>query len=158
MKKEYKIAIVFLLIIQGVFLFRQSYSLGISLTPSLPYTIFLMDKKDKEFEKNDLIVFKYPGENIYSYKTGEQFVKIATCFPGDKLIVTLELDYFCNDIKIGKGYQKDSDGKDLKHFIFNGFIPENNYFVTGTHPKSWDSKYWGFVSKDSIIGTAKGLL
>ena len=45
----------------------------------------LIDKKDLEFKKNDLLVFKYPGKNIYNYKTDESFVKILSCVPGEIL-------------------------------------------------------------------------
>ncbi len=159
MKKGYlKIAIFFLIFIQGIYLFKQSYGLGISLTPSLPYYVFIINKKNLDFKKDDLIVFKYPGENIYSYKKDEQFVKIAACFPNDYLTVNDNYEYFCNSKNIGKAPLKDGKGMELQHFIFNGIIPENEYFVIGTHPKSWDSKYWGFVSKNQITGTAKGLL
>jgi len=150
--------ILLAIIAHGIYLFKQNYFLGFSLTPSLPYNVFFVNKKDKEFIKNDLIVFAYPGQNIYAYKTGEKFVKIASCFPNDILITNENLEYYCNGKIIGKAYLYDSQGKRLSHFRFNGPIPKDKYFVTGTHPKSWDSKYWGFVSKDTIIGKAKGLL
>ena len=159
MKKEHlKIAIFLMIFIQGVYLFKQSYGLGISLTPSLPYYVFIINKKNLDFKKDDLIVFKYPGTKIYSYEEGEQFVKIAACFPKDNLTVNENYEYFCNGKNIGKAPLQDGKGIELQHFIFNGIIPENEYFVIGTHPKSWDSKYWGFVSKNQITGTAKGLL
>jgi signal peptidase I len=149
--------IVLALIAHGVYLFKQNYSVGFSFTPSLPYTIFLVDKKDTAIQKDDLVVFNYPGEDIYMYKTGEKFVKIAICFPNDILFVNENREYFCNGRKIAQAPLHDSQGKKLSHFKFNGSIPKNNYFAIGTHPKSWDSKYWGFVSKENIIGKAKGL-
>lgn len=159
MKKEYlKITIFLMIFVQGIYLFKQSYGLGISLTPSLPYYVFIINKKNLNFKKDDLIVFKYPGENIYSYKKDEQFVKIASCFPNDNLKVDENYEYFCNGKSIGKAPLRDGRGIELQHFIFNGIIPDNKYFVIGTHPKSWDSKYWGFVSKERIIATAKGLI
>jgi conjugal transfer pilin signal peptidase TrbI len=158
MKKEYlKIAIFLMIFAQGIYTFKQSYGVGFSVTPSLPYYVFLIDKKHLSFKKNDLIVFKYPGENIYNYKKDEQFVKIASCFPGDNLEVK-DFEYFCNAKSIGIAFSKDGKGKELKPFIFSGIIPKNEYFVVGTHPKSWDSKYWGFVSKERIVATAKGLI
>lgn len=150
--------IVLGIIAHGVYLFKQNYHLGISLTPSLPHTLFFVNKKDKKFTKDDYIVFSYPGQTIYAYKNGEAFVKVAKCFPNDILTTTKDLTYFCNDKKIGQAYLQDSKGNKLPHFVYNGTIPHNNYFVIGTHPKSWDSKYWGFVSSDEIMGKAKGLL
>jgi signal peptidase I len=156
-KLNLKIFIFLMIFFHGIYILKQSYGIGFSVTPSLPYYAFLIDKKDLTFSKKDLIVFKYPGENVYNYKTDESFVKIVSCVPGE-ILKTKNYEYFCNDEYIGKALLKDGQGKSLNPFVFNGIIPKNNYFVTGTHQKSWDSKYWGFVSKDRIIATAKGLI
>lgn len=159
MKREYlKIAIFLIIFFHGIYILKQSYGIGFSVTPSLPYFVFLIDKKDLEFKKNDLLVFKYPGKNIYNYKTDESFVKILSCVPGEILKTNENYEYFCNGKNIGKALLLDGSGKSITPFFFNGVIPNNKYFVIGTHPKSWDSKYWGFVSKDRIIATAKGLI
>jgi len=157
-KSSLPIFILLGIIAHGVYTFNQNYSLGFSSTPSLPYTVFFVDKKNIDFVKDDFIVFPYPGENNYTFRTGEKFVKIASCFPNDNLTTNQNLEYFCNGVKIGQAYLNDSQGKRLAHFKFNGLIPNDKYFVTGTHPKSWDSKYWGFVSKNTILGKAKGLI
>ncbi|MFA7084711.1 MAG: S26 family signal peptidase [Arcobacteraceae bacterium] len=151
------IYILLIIIAHGIYLLKQSYSIGISSTPSLPYNIFFINKNKKEFNKNDLIVFRYPGENIYNFIKNEEFVKIATCFPKDFLFVNEKFEYFCNGKQVGKALLKDSESKELIPFVFNGIIPPNKYFVTGIHIKSWDSKYWGFVDKERIVATAKGL-
>lgn len=142
----------------GIYSLSQSYGIGFSSTPSLPFNIFIMDKNNFYFTKNDLIVFKYPGEDIYNYKKDEKFVKKVSCFSGDRLEVDISYNYFCNGVKIGQALLQDGDGRKLEPFIFNGIIPDNQYFVSGTHIKSWDSRYWGFVSKDRIIGKAKGII
>lgn len=105
-----------------------------------------------------MIVFKYPGEDIYNYKKDEQFVKIVSCISGESLITNENYEYFCNGEFIGKALLKDGEGKSLKPYVFNGVIPNNKYFVSGTHPKSWDSRYFGFIDKNRIIATAKGLI
>jgi len=156
--KYLKILILLLITGHGIFLLQQSYKLGFSITPSLPYHVFLIDKKNLNFKKNDFIVFQYPGENIYSFKTNEFFIKSVRCFPGNILKTNMNYEYFCNSTNIGRAYLEDSNGKKINHFVFNGVVPKDMYFVTGTHPKSWDSKYWGFVNKKRIIATAKGLL
>lgn len=154
----FPIFIILAIIAHGVYILKQSYMIGFSATPSLPYSVFLVDKKDTKFLKNNLIVFSYPGKDIYNYKHGNQFVKVVSCMPNELLQTNNNFEYFCNGQKISQAQFVDSKGEKLPHFVFNGPIPKDNYFVLGTHLKSWDSKYWGFVSKDRIIGTAKGVL
>lgn len=157
-KKTLLFSIFVMIFFHGIYTLSQSYKIGFSSTPSLPYYVFLIDKKDLDFKKNDLIVFKYPGEDIYNYKKDEQFVKIVSCISGESLITNENYEYFCNGEFIGKALLKDGTGKRLEPFLFNGIIPKDRYFVSGTHIKSWDSRYWGFVHKDKIIATAKGLI
>ena len=159
MSKNLLLFTIFLMIFShGIYTLSKSYKIGFSATPSLPYYLFLIDKKDLDFKRNDLIVFKYPGEDIYNYKKDEQFVKIVSCISGESLITNENYEYFCNGEFIGKALLKDGEGKSLKPYVFNGVIPNNKYFVSGTHPKSWDSRYFGFIDKNRIIATAKGLI
>jgi len=37
-------------------------------------------------------------------------------------------------------------------------IPEGYYFVVGTHPRSYDSRYFGLISKKEIISKIEPLL
>ncbi|EAL3751808.1 S26 family signal peptidase, partial [Campylobacter coli] len=41
-----------------------------------------------------------------------------------------------------------------EQFIFNGVIPKDKFFVMGTHPRSFDSRYWGFVDRKDIKGVS----
>lgn len=157
-KLNLKIFIFLAIFINGIYILKQNFGIGFSATPSLPYYVFLINKKNLNFTKKDLIVFKYPGKNIYNYKTDESFVKIVSCMPGEILKTDEKYEYFCNGEYIGKALLKDGQGKSLEPFFFNGIVPTDKYFVVGTNLKSWDSKYWGFVSKDRIIATAKGLI
>ena len=97
MSKNLLLFTIFLMIFFFViYTLSKSYKIGFSATPSLPYYVFLIDKKDLDFKKNDLIVFKYPGEDIYNYKKDEQFVKIVSCISGESLITNENYEYFCN--------------------------------------------------------------
>lgn len=42
----------------------------------------------------------------------------------------------------------------VEQFIFNGVIPKDKFFVMGTHPRSFDSRYWGFVDRKDIKGVS----
>ena len=135
------------------------YNIAISSTPSLPYALFILDKKYdfKEIKKDAIIAFKYPGKNKYVYNHNDLFIKIIKCVPGDYLRV-FDKKYYCNKKYIATALDKDSQGKKIDNFKFNGIIPKGKYFVIGTHPRSFDSRYWGFVDKNKIIAIAKGLI
>lgn len=156
-KQDLPFFIFLMIFFQGVYHLKQNYALAISSTPSLPDTVFLIDKKNKHINKNDYVSFYYPGEDFAVYKTGDEFVKIAKCIPGDQLHV-VNKNYFCNDQLIATGLLKDSRGQDMSSFEFNGTVPQGKYFVIGTHKKSFDSRYWGFVDQKEIIGLTKGLI
>lgn len=156
-RKSLPFLIILAMLAPLLYLFKKNYAVGFSITPSLPYYVFFIDKTNTKVVKNDLVAFYYPGQNVYSFQTGEEFVKIAICLPNEILTVNTNLEYFCNGKKISQAKKEDSKGKKLTPFLFNGSIPKDKYFVIGTHPNSWDSKYWGFVSKDSIFAKAKGI-
>lgn len=55
---------------------------------------------------------------------------------------------------MGIAQKTDKDGNKVEQFIFNGVIPKDNFFVMGTHPRSFDSRYWGFVDRKDIKGVS----
>ena len=133
----------------------QPYRIGLVDSPSI-YTKLVMYKKINplgikfDIIKDNLYIFEFPKDTSY-YKKGTEFVKYAKCLPGDKLEVK-NLKYYCNGKYIDKARTKDSKGREVKPFVFNGIIPENKIFMYAPHPKSYDSRYWGFLDKNKIKG------
>jgi len=131
--------------------FSKHYSFGGVATKSINKD-FLFYTKDWEGKiKNNSIIIFYLPKNTFYYKKGTIFTKYIRCIEGDTLN-TKGLNYYCNGKFIGKARTHDSKGRSIKNFVFNGVIPKGKYFAMGTHPKSYDSRYWGFVSKRDIIG------
>lgn len=123
----------------------------ISSTPSLPYNIFIT-LPDEEIKKGDIITFIYPYKSIYRYTQNEsKLTKYYSCREGDILTV-ISKEYFCNDEHIGKAQMFDSQGVELDSFEFSGIVPGGKVFVTGTHEKSFDSRYYGFIDEKHILG------
>ena len=109
----------------------------------------------KSIQKGDNIAFRFPTDTPY-FKKGDKFIKIAGCMPGDKLTIDDSKNYFCNDYWLGKALDTDSNGKPAVHFTYSGAIPDGKVFVFGTHVRSYDSRYWGFVDIASIEGKCYG--
>jgi conjugal transfer pilin signal peptidase TrbI len=88
---------------------------------------------------------------------GRPFVKLLACSPGDRL-ENRGRDFYCNGKYIGTAKTHSLKGEPLSHFQFNGAIPPGHYFAVGETRDSFDSKYWGFVKADWILGTVKRII
>lgn len=119
---------------------------------SIPQRLFWVNEIDKTPERGEFIVFYFKGSEYYPRDF--KMVKQVKCLPGDTLNVDSQKRYYCNGIYIGTARDTDSKGKPVENFIWNGRIPQGNYFVMGVHPLSYDSRYWGFVEQKDIVGTA----
>jgi signal peptidase I len=127
----------------------------------LPYT---------EVKRGDIIVFRYP------MKISDTYVKRAIGIPGDRIrIINKEL--YLNGVKMHEPYTYHktdyiSDYRDnfpgspdlnveqgaydmLMNHVINGevVVPPNHYFAMGDNrDNSSDSRFWGFVPRENIIG------
>jgi signal peptidase I len=46
----------------------------------------------------------------------------------------------------------DSKGRVVEPFLFDGIIPKDAYFLYSHAPNSYDSRYYGLIGKDRIVG------
>ena len=144
------------IILSYIYYPKFSYRLGLIDSPSIFERIVIykiIDKDSLKLQRNQLYIFPFQKNTIY-HKKGEIFIKYAKCLPGDKLEVK-GLKYFCNGKYFATARTKDSKGRAIKHFVFSGIIPNNSVFMYAPHPRSYDSRYWGFLDKDKIIGVVK---
>ena len=103
-------------------------------------------------QRGDVIVFVYPGDRT------KDFIKRLIGLPGDIV-----------EIKDGKLLINGEEFKDPKvqnlYYYNRGDygaldqpikVPEGKYFVLGDNSaSSHDSRYWGFVDKDDLVGKAE---
>lgn len=130
------------------------YRIGLIDTPSIykKIVIYRLEKPGK-IERDKLYIFLFPYNTKY-YKKGELFIKYAKCLPGDKLEVK-GLKYYCNGKYFATAKKTDSKGVPVKHFVYNGIVPAGKVFMYAPHPRSYDSRYWGFLDTDKITGEVK---
>lgn len=116
-----------------------------ALDVSLPYRVFLELRVFEEIERGDYVEI-YVGDMDLP-KEGVRFlIKKVVCKEGDFLLVEGDA-YFCNGEKVAEAYR----GAFTERFIYKGEVPKGKYFVVGEHPKSYDSKYMGFVDRSRIV-------
>ena len=121
---------------------------GISMQPGLQNGEYVLVNKVAYLfhapERGDVIVFEWPVD------TTKNLIKRVIGLPGDKLVLT--------------GSTVTVDGVTLKESYISSplntkgetlTVPPNDYFVIGDNrPDSDDSRYWGFLPRDNIIGKA----
>lgn len=125
---------------------------AINASPSIDSRVFLVIE-GIEPRCGGLGVFYFNVPDNPYWKEGTRFVKRFIGCPGDVLQVR-ERDFYVNGRLVGTARETDSHGIPVSHFTWNGKIPEGHYFVMGDSPRSYDSRYWGFVKKEWIAGRA----
>ena len=118
---------------------------------SLPYNFFIYLPKKKTFEDGDYIEFVEVFKEPWLERLGNPvfLIKKIACKEGE-ILETKGLEFYCNGRKIAVAKKRTPKGRKLKIFKFSGTIPKGYYFVVGTHPYSFDSRYFGLIYKSQI--------
>jgi conjugal transfer pilin signal peptidase TrbI len=134
-----------LLVVGGLFAAASNH-INWVVTPSIDAT--LLRYTDKPYEYGDYVTFTLIHE-LANHGNGIEVTKKLVCMPGDTLEIKENVNFYCNGNFIGKAYTYSPDiQKELPVFDFQGVIPAHKGFVTGNHPKSFDSRNWGFIDLD----------
>jgi signal peptidase I (EC:3.4.21.89). Serine peptidase. MEROPS family S26A len=172
------IVIVIIVLLIRAFV-AQAYSIPSgSMKPTLLVGDFILVNKlvyrFSEPQRGDIVVFKYPIDpNI-------DFIKRIIALPGEEVEVRNN-QVFINGkplplIEVGRGEENGlrkviyeevlPEGKKHKVQFYEDFpfskrdfgpvvVPPNHYFVMGDNrDNSEDSRYWGFVPRENIVGKA----
>ena len=133
-----------------------NWKVTFSPEPSLGHYVFLCNEnKPDGIRKGDKVAFPFPVDTPY-YRKGQKFLKTVACVAGETLTVDERKRYFCEGEWIGTARDTDVHGKPVGHFVFSGRIPEGMAFAAGTHPRSYDSKYWGLLDLSTVTGRCYG--
>lgn len=118
------------------------------------YTIYLIDKKDKVMDKGK--IYAYGARRLEPfYKEGHVMIKFLRGVPGDELEVTAEGSVLINGIEKGKGlYHAKTLNRPETDFIGRGVVKPGQYWVMGLTETSFDSRYFGAIERDQVIGRA----
>lgn len=137
-----------------IFLFRPFQVSGESMYPTFKNQEYILTNlivlKFADPKKGDVIVFHAPPD------PEKDFIKRIVGLPGDTVSLKEGLVYV-NNTKVNESPYLKSDvktygGSFLKENI-PVTVPDKNYFVMGDNrPFSSDSREWGLLPKDKIIG------
>ena len=140
----------------------------LTYAPAGPVSKYILPYRD--VKRGDIIVFRYPVD------IRQTFVKRVVGVPGDRIRLDNK-QLYRNGVKIDESFKfHKSDmidpyrdvfpgqpdfhamerGRDmLEKHVLNGelVVPPNSYFAMGDNrDNSLDSRYWGFVPRENIIG------
>lgn len=167
-------------LLTGDFILVNKFDYGLRL-PISNYQIVEFSKP----ERGDIVVFRYPNYEKNPAYTGVDFIKRVVALPGDTLTYTEDqllingqaIDYEKIDNYKGVDSGKAMSGyRHVRELIEGGehdillhplghspklsqtTVPEGHYFVMGDNrAHSSDSRIWGFVPEDYILGKAVGV-
>jgi signal peptidase I len=105
-------------------------------------------------QRGDIIVFVFPED------TSKDFIKRVVGVPGDTIEVR-QKRVFLNGRALEEKYVRYADGDRIDGFIRSRDnlppvrVPPGKLFVMGDNrDRSYDSRFWGFVDLDAVIGKA----
>lgn len=135
------------------FLFGAWFRIGVNNENCLPETFILVGRWTPELVRG--AYYTYESRGAVPYPDGTVMVKQLVGMPGDH-------------VRIGNG-QVWINGRLAGELtllpqapVFRGdvdeTIPPGHYFMMGTTPQSYDSRYWGYVREDQFRGRAWPLL
>lgn len=121
-----------------------------------PYKAFAIDKWDQQIEQGDYLAFHAFGMGPF-FHDGQVVVKQVVAMQGDEVEVR-DGDIFINGVFRYGGFQEAGlQGKPLSSFNMKRTLGEGEYYMYGWHPLSYDSRYWGTISQDQVIGETHAL-
>ncbi|MFJ1627634.1 signal peptidase I [Marinilactibacillus psychrotolerans] len=158
--------ILYIIVLTGIFYLIQMFLYapvsveGESMAPTLEDGDKLLLNKFSDYDRFDIIVFPAPDD------PDKQYIKRVIGLPGDKIRYSDETLYI-NDNEVDEPFldggadlssSEDAIGGTINEFSLESLqgvetVPKDQYFVMGDNRNnSRDSRYFGFVSRDTITG------
>jgi|TARA_R110000851_G_scaffold282582_2_gene436146 conjugal transfer pilin signal peptidase TrbI len=162
--KRFLIKLMLLLVVMvavGAFASKR-YQIGYDFQniSSIPgKRLYVIDKWDNELDLGNRYAFKSQGlEPIFD--DGSIMVKILEAGPGDLVEVNDSYQVIINNAPtVYRGLdQATRIGQEKDSFVGKGELGEDEFWFMGTHSLSFDSRYYGAVSLNQVIGRAYPIL
>lgn len=124
----------------------------------LPYSVFLVDLRDRATDRGEYIAFVTRQMEPF-YANGTVAVKQIAAVPGDRVQVGRQgvainghLQGALLHLKAGERLWR--MGRRISDVERDERVPQGHLWMMGTNPRSYDSRYWGYIDNEQIIGRA----
>ena len=124
----------------------------------LPYSVFLVDLHERATDRGEYIAFVSRQMEPF-YANGTVAVKLIAGVAGDRVKVGAEGVSINGRLWGALLHLKDGEklwrlGRRVSDVERNEVIPQGHLWMMGTNPRSYDSRYWGYIDNEQIIGRA----
>jgi len=150
-------AAVFILLVSLLMGIWLPGRITIATSGSLDHRVFFLLPAPAKVEPGDYLVFRHPdlSQVQQGLRPGrDRIIKIVGCLPGNRLSVDDGRRFTCDGNFLGQALEADSTGTPLPRFSFNGIVPAGKLLMVGSHPRSYDGKYFGFIDAHTILHQA----
>lgn len=156
-----KAALALLIVYAPLHWFSKHYRIAYDAVEGahcLPHSVFLVSLKNHRLERGDYVAFVSKQMQPF-YKDGTQVVKLLAGVPGDPVAVN-ESGVWVDGVHWGgllhaqEGGRLWKMGRHAADYRRQEVVPEHRLWVLGTHPRSYDSRYWGYITDEQVVGRA----
>lgn len=140
---------VVFLIASVIVVAQTRYTFCVQYDRSVYFNLGLLDKYNRTPTKGDYYAFMFYA--VQNERYGQQFVKKVGCVEGEHLY-NVGRKFYCNGQYVGTAKEKDKKGNPAPLYNYNGIIEKGKFFAVGEMIDSYDSKYWGVVDNNWVIG------
>lgn len=138
--------------------FERHYRLAIDVqkVPCMDARVLLIDIDDTTPEVGALMAFRASVATEPLVKRGTLMAKRIVAAPGDTVRITRQEVILVNGKFAGVGlpHLKGVDWEKQAQFFGSRMLKDNQWWVLGEHPKSFDSRYWGSIGREQMVGRA----
>jgi conjugal transfer pilin signal peptidase TrbI len=124
----------------------------------LPYSVFLVDLRDRAVERDEYVAFVSMQMEPF-YQNGTLAVKLVAGVPGDHVTVnakgvSVNGRYMGSLLHLQDGERLWRMGRRVDEVERDEQVPVGHLWMMGTNPRSYDSRYWGYIQKSQVVGRA----
>lgn len=124
----------------------------------LPYSVFLVDLDDRAADRGRYIAFVTRQMEPF-YANGTLAVKQIAAVPGDHVQVSaagvaINGRSHGELVHLKEGERLWRIGRRLADVERDELVPEGHLWMMGTYARSYDSRYWGYIENEQIVGRA----
>lgn len=159
------LAMVVVLAIAVLLLRVTGYRVGVDVQrligqpACMPSLVYLWSKHDGNPPRHgDFIVASMP-KTVFGVgaREGDRIVKLVKGIPGDRVRIQGTELWINGEHTDRMWLAKSLPGKTVGDYDVDVVLGEKEFFVMGTTQESFDSRYWGPINRDAIIGKARPL-